>query len=437
MSILDFGARAPRDLSVLTFAAVVASASCFVACSSGDTQGSGASSSSAGSTGGSASGGGGAGSTGGSGGGSGGTAPAVTWSSAPSMAAARYEFTATLLKDGRVFVAGGKGPTGDILDSTEIFDPKKNSWSSGPTLSAPRSNHGAALLSDGLVAIIGGGDSDSMGLPSGNDVLATVDLFDPASGHISAGPSLMTGRGFLQSAVLADGRVLVAGGTAMGGGSVLDAEMLDKAHTAFTSAGTLAAGHSLFAMTTLTTGDVFLAGGVSDSAIEASAERFDPMANQWTPLPSMSTGRAFIAIAPLAKGGVLAAGGIGGTGAFLSSSETLAGGAAAWVHGPDLPMGSDVVGGTGLGLLRLANGTVLGAGAYAGSPITMTYGPGSFSGVFDETSRQWVKISPLDTPRGIAAMVELADHRVFHLAGGIGDSNGATATCSITAGPVD
>ena len=246
----------------------------------------------------------------------------------------------------------------------------------------------------------------------------------------------MTRRGFLQSAVLADGRVLVAGGTAMGGASVLEAETLDKAHTGFTAAGTLSAGHSLFALTTLTTGDVFLAGGLSDTAIEASAERFDPMSNQWTPLPSMSTGRAFIAVAPLAKGGVLAAGGIGGTGAFLSSSETLADGAAAWSPGPDLPMGSDVVGGTGLALIRLANGTILGAGAYSGSQITMSYGPGTFSGVYDESTRHWVKISPLDTPRGIAAMVE-PRRSSRPLAGGIGDTNAATATCSITAGPVD
>jgi hypothetical protein len=352
------------------------------------------------------------------------------------MSTNRYEFTATLLQDGRVFVAGGKGDNG-ALDSTEIFDPKANTWSAGPKLSAPRSNHAAALLKDGMVAVIGGGDSDDMGLPSGDHVLDTVDLFDPKSGMITDGPKLSTGREFFQAAVLADGRVLVAGGTTSSRDDALDAEVLDAAHTAFSAAGTLAHGHSGFTMTILTSGDAFLTGGISATAIEASAESYDSKTNIWTPLPEMSDGRLFVAVAPLSKGGVLAAGGIDGQSNFLISTETLASGAASWKRGPDLPASAhEAVGGSGVALLRLANGTVLGAGAYGSLPITDAFGPGLFSGVFDEKTSQWTNVAPLDTPRGIGQMVELADHRVL-LAGGIGVTNGATASCSITAAPID
>ncbi|HVY49880.1 MAG TPA: kelch repeat-containing protein, partial [Minicystis sp.] len=319
----------------------------------------------------------------------------------------------------------------------EIYDPKKDAWKAGPPLSAPRSNHATVQLADGLVAIIGGGASNDMGLPSGDGVLASVDLFDPSADAMSAGPALATGRGFHQAVRLADGRVLVVGGVATGGSAVLDAEALDAAHTAFSPAGTLATGHAAFGLARLTTGDVVAVGGIDGGAITSAADRFDASANTWSPLPSMSTGRLFVAVAPLANGGLLAAAGISGTGTFSTSTETLASGAAAWSPGPDLPGSSeDAVGGSGLALLRLESGTVLGAGAYAGSPITQSYGPGSFSGVFDEATRKWTKTSRLDAPRGIPAIVELADHRVM-LLGGIGANNGATATCSVTAAPVD
>lgn len=74
----------------------------------------------------------------------------------------RDEYSATLLKDGRVLIIGGinKSNTEDIvlksLKSTKIYDPKKNLLTDGPDLNIPRGRHSSILLDDGKVLVTGG-----------------------------------------------------------------------------------------------------------------------------------------------------------------------------------------------------------------------------------------------------------------------------------------
>src|SRR6185503_16057201 len=53
-------------------------------------------------------------------------------------------YSATLLRDGRVLVAGGGG-----LSSAEIFDPASRTWSPTGSMTRARAGHEATLLSDG------------------------------------------------------------------------------------------------------------------------------------------------------------------------------------------------------------------------------------------------------------------------------------------------
>jgi len=72
------------------------------------------------------------------------------------------DFTATLLEDGRVFVAGGASsdvnfqPGSTFTIEQDQGDP--NRWFSipGPELLLPRSNHTASLLPDGRLLVVGG-----------------------------------------------------------------------------------------------------------------------------------------------------------------------------------------------------------------------------------------------------------------------------------------
>jgi len=73
-------------------------------------------------------------------------------------------FVATL-SDGRVLVAGGRGPNlfGDTgfnqtatTAAAELYDPATNAWSGLPPMETPRSGGTSVVLSDGSVLLING-----------------------------------------------------------------------------------------------------------------------------------------------------------------------------------------------------------------------------------------------------------------------------------------
>jgi hypothetical protein len=92
----------------------------------------------------------------------------------------RVNFTATLLQNGKVLVAGGPG------NSAQLFNPADGSWTDtfGP-MTSPRSQHQAVLLPDGRV-LVAGGNTDLTGVASG----VTAELFNPNIG-VSIPPSIV------------------------------------------------------------------------------------------------------------------------------------------------------------------------------------------------------------------------------------------------------
>jgi hypothetical protein len=90
------------------------------------------------------------------------------------MVAPRADFTATLLPDGKVLVAGGSGSNGPLA-SAELYDPGSRSWTAtGDMVTPPRQSHTATLLPDGKVLVAGGFATEP-------PVLA-AELYDPGSG---------------------------------------------------------------------------------------------------------------------------------------------------------------------------------------------------------------------------------------------------------------
>src|SRR5678816_991279 len=83
-------------------------------------------------------------------------------------------FTATLLSDGRVLVAGGDNFDG-TADTAELFDPNTNSFTlTLGAMTTPRSEHTATLLPGGKVLLAGGGSGFTCA-----PVALTAELFDP------------------------------------------------------------------------------------------------------------------------------------------------------------------------------------------------------------------------------------------------------------------
>jgi hypothetical protein len=143
-----------------------------------------------------------------------------TWSATGNMITAQ---TATLLQDGRVLFMGTTdpppGPCCQLSGSpslawAKLYDPQSGAWSATQGMVAARAGYAAVLLPDGKVLVTGGVGSEEPGV--GHPFLASAELYDPASGTWSATASMVVQLGYGHTAtLLADGKVLVAGGMGM------------------------------------------------------------------------------------------------------------------------------------------------------------------------------------------------------------------------------
>jgi len=237
-----------------------------------------------------------------------------------SMMVGRINHTATLLKDGRVLIAGGDAPSGVVgfvepTVSAELYDPNTGAFTpTGSLTEAPRVDHTATLLRDGRV-LIAGGYSQHPGYV-GTPAMNGAEIYDPATGRFTPTGPMTVNRAQHQATLLADGRVLVIGGyTAAGGGYQLhSAEVYDPATGAFTLTGGLSVIREGTTAITLGTGRVLVAGGTTGcgcygDSVWTSADLYDPLVGTFSPTGAMTTPRSGYTAALLSDGHVLLAGG--------------------------------------------------------------------------------------------------------------------------------
>jgi N-acetylneuraminic acid mutarotase len=129
-----------------------------------------------------------------------------SWTATGTMATPRSDFTATLLPDGKVLVAGGLH-SGALAAAAELYDPGNGSWTATGNMPTPRADHTATLLPDGKVLVSGGSDSNG-------PLAAAAELYDPANGSWAATASMVNSRVGHTATLLPGGKVLVAGGFA-------------------------------------------------------------------------------------------------------------------------------------------------------------------------------------------------------------------------------
>ncbi len=237
----------------------------------------------------------------------------LSFTPGPSMSTPRGGHVGITLADGRILVAGGATWTDTPVAaiSAEIYDPSTNSWSATGSMLHRRLNHAAALLADGRVLVAGGGD----GAPSGYRGGVLCEIYDPATGTFSAAASMAAPRGNFRVARLPDGRVLAVGGDRNATGAVIHAaEVYDPAADAWSPAGTTASGGTFPSLAVLADGRALAAGGTIDAgafseAPGSGADLFDPATLSFAPLPPMTTVRRGHSATLLSDGTVLLAGG--------------------------------------------------------------------------------------------------------------------------------
>ena len=162
-----------------------------------------------------------------------------------------------------MLVTGGQDSGVSILASAELYDPASGSWTLTGRLTDPRFEHTATLLPNGKVLVEGG------------LYLTTAELYDPASETWSATDSLATVRRFHTATLLPNGMVLVAGGENDPNIGLASAELYDPASGSWMTTGTLAKARTSHTAILLPNGKVLVAGGYDYPAGSlASAELY-------------------------------------------------------------------------------------------------------------------------------------------------------------------
>jgi hypothetical protein len=172
----------------------------------------------------------------------------------------RIAHTATLLTDGQVLIAGGRGL--EVYATAEIYDPKTGAFTETGRMLTARYKHTAGLLSDGRVLIAGGSDDRDW-----RGTLSNAEIYDPQRGTFTATASLHNARFKLpdEAARLRSGRLLVAGGNRQ-------AEVYDEQSGKFlVVAGDTGDSRHFMSETRLSDGRVLLAGGYAYTP-EATAQ---------------------------------------------------------------------------------------------------------------------------------------------------------------------
>jgi hypothetical protein len=235
------------------------------------------------------------------------------------MATARAGHTATRLANGRVLIVGGgtafdpDGYATRVSPTAEIYDPTTASFVPTGPLRTERTKHSATLLRDGRVLVAGG--SNPLGSP------LTAEVYDPATGAFDEGGRATSEHRFAIAPLLPDGRVFFpeswgseiydpTGQPVPGAAQPQSATSQSAAPSVFRPvATTVRSGHIA---TPLADGRVLIAGGFGgpDQAGLSTAEIFDPRSESFSPTGSMAVARQFAVATRLPDGRALIVGGV-------------------------------------------------------------------------------------------------------------------------------
>ena len=372
------------------------------------------------------------------------------WSAGGCLGDRRQNPVAVGLKDGRVLIAGGicqDSDQGGGLGTAEVYDPATGRLSPTGSPGAAFSPTAGVLLGDGRVLVVNGGESE---------------IYDPAAadpatglkGRFTATGARQVPIGFGMSlTTLQNGKVLSVGGALGGQNTQDDVEVYDPATGVWTQKAKLPETRENHVATVLANGKVLVAGGRHIAGFQqtllASALIYDPTADTWTPTGSMTTVRDRAGSALLPSGKVLVVEGATTQSPFevTQTAELYDPAAGTWTSTTNAPVTAHPF----VGLTPLSDGRILVSGgdrtpelySPAGdsfsptaqapfSAATFTALPGGkvlgrgsrtraadrAGEIYDVTANSWTEFGPRGDSRRSATATLLASGKVL-IAGGV------------------
>jgi Galactose oxidase, central domain len=257
------------------------------------------------------------------------------FTSAGNMNAPRQSPVVALLKDGRVLIVGGtfrQGQDTFIVLAAEIFDPATGKFTLSGRVQIARVNQAAVALPDGRVLILAGVAESSLG--PGVVYPKEAEAFDPAAGTFSTIGQISEGRDNPTATLLPNGKVLIAGGSANDAQNqpIISntVEVFDPASGVSSTPTAMSEGRLFHVAQALADGRVLLAGGTTGANLDhstASADLFDPATGTITPTGAMTESRTGASAVRLLDGSILVVGGARREGgkivARLQTAETF------------------------------------------------------------------------------------------------------------------
>ncbi|MEW5991129.1 MAG: kelch repeat-containing protein [Chloroflexota bacterium] len=274
--------------------------------------------------------------------------------------------------------------------------PTGSGWSAAGHLVDGRSDHTATLLADGRVLVAGGRDRSV--------VLASAELYDPLTETWRKTGLMSSGRADHDATLLADGRVLVVDGS---GAAVL----FDPVTEQWTVTSSLATGRAAFAIVSLIDGRALVIGGwISDASSlpegpSGSAELYDSASGAWSPVGPMTVSRAEHSATRLADGRILV---VGGWGRSSSANDPRPALASAEIFDPATNTWTNV---SSMRDARSGHGAVL---EVAGTVVVVGGRPEAVTAErFDPMTGTWSQAAPVELLLGPTALRARDDGLVF------------------------
>jgi hypothetical protein len=246
------------------------------------------------------------------------------------MSLTRSMYQSVLLDDGRVLILGGYTDNTDeitmintLRSTTEIFDPAIPGFYSGADMAKPRTAFTATVLDNGQVLVAGGVSYFKLFGVKIPELLDLAQVYTPSpggAGSFGTSFSMSKTRAAHSAFRLPGGKVLIssgATGTFINYAITPTCELFNPSNPSFGNTGELEEGRIWSFQAPLPDGTLIaMAGGTGDLTnpiIIGTSEIYDPVAEKWTGGPDLGIPRFLSGFASLPDGTVLIAGGLTGS----------------------------------------------------------------------------------------------------------------------------
>lgn len=250
-----------------------------------------------------------------------------TWLAAPPMRSPRSKAGLAVLC-GRMYCAGGSGPSGSISAAVETLSPLGGAWEAASPLGTPRSGLGLGVL-DNRIYAVGGTDGVDSALASAERLSADGTRWEPIA---------PMGTARLYAGVAALGGYLYAVGGWEGSidCAVASVERYDPKRDEWKAVAPMSFARSAAGIAVLD-GEIYAVGGGNGASRWRSVERYCPIRDGWERVTPMLVARSNVGVAVL-EGLLYVVGGWNGSDDF-ASAERFCPRRGAWESVPALSEG--------------------------------------------------------------------------------------------------